>query len=287
MRRMVVWRAWRRRWARVLAAAIMAASAAAIAVPQSASAASAAWVTRTFSVSYDGHGMVSYSAQGISGDTGCKVTANEILDYGFDQLWTVVVKFKSLGKGKYETKVVSAHHVSGPQSSGDTSTLQGQQTKLNNENCAEGTIDPDVGKFDCTSKSMTLLEFPNPQMEISRSGANLVLIGDAFLDGTLKYTGTDTIPYDAKFLKGCARYDSDITYGSDIVPGIEATAKAALPVAKLFALAKGKFMLIGVALGKNTQLARQNTCDSVWAKPNVCIIYKQSLNGKFKLGRVK
>jgi len=287
MRRMVVWRAWRRRWALVLAAAIMATSAAAIAVPQSASAASAPWVTRTFSVSYDGHGMVSYSAQGISGDTGCKVTANEILDYGFDQLWTVVVKFKSLGKGKYETKVVSAHHVSGPQSSGDTSTLQGQQTKLNNENCAEGTIDPDVGKFDCTSKSMTLLEFPNPQMEISRSGANLVVIGDAFLDGTLKYTGTDTIPYDAKFLKGCARYDSDITYGSDIVPGIEATAKVVLPVAKLFALAKGKSMLIGVALGKNTQLARQNTCDSVWAKPNVCIIYKQSLSGKFKLGRVK
>jgi hypothetical protein len=287
MRRMVVWRAWRRRWAVVLAAAIMATSAAVIAIPQSASAASAPWVTRTFSVSYDGHGMVSYSAQGISGDTGCKITANELLDYGFDQLWTVVVKFKSLGKGKYETKIVSAHHVSGPQSSGDTSTLQGQQTKLNNENCAEGTIDPDVGKFDCTSKSMTLMQFPNPQMELSRSGANLEVIGDAFLDGTLKYTGTDTIPYDAKFLKGCARYDSDITYGSDIVPGIEATAKVALPVAKLAVLAKGKSMLIAVALGKNTQLARQNTCDSVWAKPHVCIIYKQSLAGKFKLIRVK
>jgi hypothetical protein len=31
---------------------------------------------------------------------------------------------------------------------------------------------------------MKLLAFPNPQMEISRSGANLVLIGDAFFDGT-------------------------------------------------------------------------------------------------------
>ena len=180
-------------------------------------------------MSYDGHGMVSYSAQGISGDTGCKVTANELLDYGFDQLWTVVVKFKSLGKGKYETKVVSAHHVSGPQSAGDTSTLQGQQVQLKNENCAEGTIDPDVGKFDCTSKSMKLLAFPNPQMEISRSGANLVLLGDAFLDGTLKYTGKDTIPYDAKFLKGCARYDSDITYGSDIVRGSRRRRRSPCP----------------------------------------------------------
>ncbi|TVZ01578.1 hypothetical protein EAS64_29250 [Trebonia kvetii] len=287
MRRMVVWRPWRRRWALVLAAAIMATSAAAIAVPQAASAANAPWVTRTFSVSYDGHGMVSYSAQGISGDTGCKVTANELLDYGFDQLWTVVVKFKNLGKGKYETKIVSAHHVSGPESAGDTSTLQGQQVQLKNENCAEGTIDPDVGKFDCTSKSMKLMAFPNPQMEIRRSGANLVLLGDAFLDGTLKYTGKDTIPYDAKYLKGCARYDSDITYGSDIVPGIEATAKIALPVAKLAVLGKGKFIDVNVALGKNTQLARQNTCDSVWAKPNTCVIYKQSLAGKFKLGRVK
>ncbi len=150
-----------------------------------------------------------------------------------------MVKFKSLGKGKYETKVVSAHHVSGPQSAGDTSTLQGQQVQLKNENCTGGNHRPDVGKFDCTSKSMKLLAFPNPQMAISRSGANLVLLGDAFLDGTLKYTGKDTIPYDAKFLKGCARYDSDITYGSE------------------------------------------------WAKPNTCVIYKQSLTGKFKLGRVK
>ena len=58
-------------------------------------------------------------------------------------------------------------------------------------------------------------------------------------------------------------------------------------MAKLAVLAKGKFMDVNVALGKNTQLARQNTCDSVWAKPNACVIYKQSLTGKFKLGRVK
>jgi hypothetical protein len=134
---------------------------------------------------------------------------------------------------------------------------------------------------------MTLMPFPNPQMEISRSAANLVLLGNAFLDGHLKYTGTDTIPYDQKFLHGCARYDSDITYGSDIVPGIEATAKVAWPVAKLFALAKGKSLLDDVALGKNTQLPRQNTCGSVWEKPHVCVIYKQSLSAKFKLIRVK
>jgi hypothetical protein len=265
----------------------MATSAAAIAVPQAASAASAPWVTRTFSVSYDGHGMVQYSAQGISGDTGCKVAANENFTYGFGQLWTVVVKFKSLGKGKYETKVVSAHHVSGPQSGGDTSHLKGSQVQYNNENCAEGTIDPDVGNFDCSSKSMTLMVFPNPQIELSRSGANLVVIADTFIDGTLKYSGTDTIPYDAKYLKGCARYDSDSTYGSDIVPGLDSTAKVALPVAKLFGLAKGKGILVDTALGKNTQLARQNECASTWAKPHVCVIYKQSLSGKFLLRRVK
>ena len=81
-------------------------------------------------MSYDGHGMVSYSAQGISGDTGCKVTANELLDYGFD---------------------------------------------------------PDVGKFDCTSKSMKLLASPTADGDqpFRRDRA----ARDAFLDGTLKYTG--------------------------------------------------------------------------------------------------
>ena len=289
MRMMVVWQAWRRRWALLLAAVVASVStlAAAVAVPQSASAAGAAWVTRTFSVSYDGSGMVSYSAQGISGDTGCKITANEGLAYGFGQLWTVVIRFKSLGKGKYATQVVSVHHVDGPQSGGDGSHLKGTQVKYNNENCSEGSIDPNTGTFDCTSKSMTLMPFPNPQMEISRQGANLVLLGFAFLDGHLKYTGKDTIPYDQKFLHGCARYDSDISYGSDIVPGIEATAKVAWPVAKLFALAKSKSLLVDVALGKNTQLPRQNTCGSVWEKPHVCVIYKQSLTAKFKLIRVK
>jgi hypothetical protein len=283
----VIRQAWRRRWAVVLAAVVAAASATAVVVPQSASAASAPWVSRTFSVSYDAAGEVSYSAQGISGDTGCKVTANGGLSYGFDQLWTIVVRFKSLGAGKYATQVAAIHHMSGPQSSGDGSHLEGTQVKYQQQNCAEGNIEPNVGKFNCTSKTMTLLAWPGSQLEISRSGANLVLLGFAFLDGTLKYTGTDTIPFDAKYLHGCARYDSDITYGSDISPGIEATAKISWPVAKLFALAKGKNFLFNVALGHYTQLPRQNTCGSVWAKPHVCVIYKQSLTGKFKIIRVK
>jgi hypothetical protein len=287
MQMKVVGQVWRRRWALALAVVVTAASAAAVAVPQSASAASAPWVSRTFSISYDGGGMVSYSSQGISGDTGCKITANEGLDYGFDQLWTVVIKFKSLGKGAYATQVASIRHMSGPQSFGDGSHLQGQQVKLKNENCAEGTVNPNVGTFDCTSKTMTLLPFLNPQMEISRSGANLVMLGFAFLDGTLKYTGKDTIPYDQKYLHGCARYDSDITYGSDIVPGIEATAKITWAAAKMFGLAKGKSVVYGVYLGHNTQLPRQNTCDSTWVKPNVCVIYKQGLSAKFKIYRVK
>jgi hypothetical protein len=58
-------------------------------------------------------------------------------------------------------------------------------------------------------------------------------------------------------------------------------------VAKLFGLAKGKGILVDTALGKNTQLARQNECASTWAKPHVCVIYKQSLSGKFLLRRVK
>jgi hypothetical protein len=287
MQMKVVGQAWRRRWALALAAVVTAASAAAVAVPQTASAAGAVWVSRTFSISYDGAGLVSYSAQGINGDTGCKDTANGVLDYGFDQLWTVVIKFKSLGKGAYATQVASIRHMSGPQSSGDSSHLQGQQVKLPNENCAEGNIEPNVGTFDCTSKTMTLLPFLNPQMEISRSGPNLVMLAFAFLDGTLKYTGKDTIPFDQKYLKGCARYDSDITYGSNIVPGIEATAKVSWAAAKMFGLAKGKSVLYGVYLGHNTQLARQNSCASTWAKPNVCIIYKQGLSGKFKIYRVR
>lgn len=231
--------------------------------------------------------MVSYSAQGISGDTGCRDTANENLTYGFGQVWTVVMRFKSLGKGNYATQVVAIRHLGGPQSYGDGSHLEGSQAKYDKQNCAEGTIDPNTGTFNCTSKSMTLTPFIDPQMEISRSGTNLVLLSFAFLDGQLKYTGTDTIPYDKKYLHGCARYDSDITYGSDIVPGIEATAQVSWPVAKLFALAKGKNLLVDVALGKNTQLPRENTCDSVWQKPHLCVIYKQSLSGKFKLIRVK
>ena len=64
-------------------------------------------------MSYDGHGMVSYSAQGISGDTGCKVTANELLDYGFDQLWTVV-RGSDLEEGESQGLPVWSKHVGDP-----------------------------------------------------------------------------------------------------------------------------------------------------------------------------
>lgn len=69
----------------------------AFAAPAPAGAA-ATWKTRVFSVSYDGDGSFSYSAQGANGDTGCLMSVGEGARHSFDQLWTVRIRFKSLGK---------------------------------------------------------------------------------------------------------------------------------------------------------------------------------------------
>src|ERR1700722_5722602 len=101
----------------------------------------ASWKTHVFSVSYDGSGSFNYTAQGANGDTGCFMRAGNNASYGFDQLWTIKVAFKSAGKGKFDTKIVSIAHVEGPQFAKDgTSHLMGKQSQLPNEDCAQGTI---------------------------------------------------------------------------------------------------------------------------------------------------
>lgn len=130
----------------------------------------------------------------------------------------------------------------------------------------------------------TLTAFPDPQMEVSRKASDLVLLGRAFLDGHWKFTGTDSIPSDKK---GCATYDDDFTYGSDLEPGLYATAKVSLPVGLLASLAKGKAVTKPVSLGKNTQYPPQSACDPVFGAPSSCVINSQKLTGKFKVIKVR
>lgn len=261
----------------------------ALAVPLSAGAASAAAkpVTRLFSVSFDGSGKFSYNAQGANGDAGCYMNASDAASYSFDQLWTIQVQFTSLGKGKYKTKVKSITHLDGPQppDADGGSHLTGKQTHLPDNECQQVTITNDTGTFDCTSKTETLTAFPNPQITINPSATELSFEGRAFLDGHWKYAGKDTIPSDKK--KGCATYADDMTYGTDLVPGIYDTAKVGLTIKQLLSLKKGKAIVSDVALGKNTEFPRLSTCDAVFGKPNVCVIHSQSMSGKFRVGRLK
>jgi len=261
----------------------------ALAVPLSAGAVGAAAkpVTRIFSINFDGSGKFSYNAQGANGDTGCYMNASDGARYSFDQLWTVTVQFTSQGKVKYKAVVKSIKHVDGPQAFGahGASHLIGKQTELPDEDCAQGsTIQHNIGSYDCTSTKVTLTAFPNPQMEVQRSGADLEFEGRAFLDGHWKYTGKDTIPGDKK---GCATYEDDMTYGSTLIPGIYDTSKVGMTVKQLFNLKKGKKITATVELGKNTFYPRQSTCDSVFGKPNVCVIHSQSMSARFGVARIK
>ena len=271
----------------LLSGVFAAIAAIALATPLSASAASAAtWRTHVFSISYDASGTFSYNAEGTNGDSGCHMAVGEGARYSFGQLWTIRVGFKRVGPGRFQTKVESVTHVDGPQGAvgkHGASHLKGKQTALPDENCADGTIVPDTGTYDCTSSTVTLTAFPNPQMEVSRQASDLVLLGRAFLDGHWKFTGTDTIPSDKK---GCATYDDDLTYGSDLLPGLYATAKVSLPVKQLAGLAKGKSVTKPVSFGKNTEFPPQKTCDAVFGTPNSCVINSQNLTGKFKLIKV-
>jgi len=261
----------------------------ALAVPLSAGAARSAAkpVTRVFQINFDGNGKFSYNARGANGDAGCYMNVSETASYSFDQLWTVTVQFTSLGKGKYKTKVKSIKHVAGPQDFGPhgTSHLEGKQTHLPDNECQDITIVDDTGTFDCSSSTVTLTAYPNPQMDIAASATELSFKGRAFLDGHWKYKGKDTIPSDKK--KGCTTYEDDMTYGSTLIPGIYDTSKVGMTIKQLLNLKKGKTITAQVSLGKNTEYPRQTTCDSVFGAPRVCVVHSQSMSARFGVARVK
>ncbi len=270
------------------ACAVLAAGAGAgavLAAPLPASAA-AKWTTHAFSVSFDGSGAYDYNSQGANGDTGCYMNVSQSASYAFDQLWTIKIGFKSTGRGTFDTKIESINHQDGPQNFGDKadSHLKGKQTTLPDEDCADETIVPNTGTFTCTSTKITLTAFPDPQMKISRDKTDLVMESRAFLAGIWDYSGKDSIPGDKK---GCKTYEEDMTYGTDLIPGIMATSKVSMTVKQLSNLKKGKTITAMVALGKNTQFPRQSVCDSVFGKPNVCVIHSQSLSAKFKVTKIR
>jgi hypothetical protein len=259
---------------------------AALSVPLSAGAA-AKPVTRVFSLTFDGNGKYDYNAQGANGDAGCYMNVSQTASYSFDQLWKITVKFTNLGKGKYKTAVTSVSHIEGPQALGmvGESHLMGKQTHLPDNACQQETIVDDTGTFDCTSKTVTLTAFPNPQLKVSRNGADLEFQGQAFLAGIWTYKGKDSIPSDKK--KGCTTYEEDMAYGSTLIPGIYDASKVGMTIKQLLNLKKGKAIIAEVSLGKNTVYPRQTTCDSVFGKPNVCVVHSQSLSAKFRVARVR
>jgi len=252
-------------------------------------ATAADWKTRVFTASYDGKGSFSYTARGSSTDTGCYMDVNGGSNYGFDQLWRVKVAFKRLADGSYDSKVDSIVHVDGPQALGHYggSHLKGTQYKHEGD-CYDARVGgPNTGTFDCLSGAPTLTPFNNPQMEISRHGDDLVVIGKTFFTAGLDYSGTDTIPSDKKFDGGCAHYNDDWAFGSTVLPGTYSAAKVSLPVKKLDHMAKGSGLAEDVGLGKNTEFPTQQTCATTFGAPRLCIINKQSLSGTFRWGRSK
>lgn len=277
------------RWRAAATAGCAAMAATALAAPLPAGAvtpgrAAAGWTTHVFSISYDGKGSFDYTAEGVNGDTGCHMTDTNVGDYGWNQLWTVRIAFKSTGKGKWATEVKSINHVDGPQlDNAFNSHLTGQQTKVDGQDCADGTIVPNTGKYDCTSKTITLTAYPKPQMEITRKGADLVLIGRTFIGGSWKYTGTDTIPGDKK---KCGEYDNDMTYGSDLAPGIFSSSKVTLPVSELVKIARKHPIKTTIGLNKNTDYPPQSECAAVFGTPNSCTLHKQTMSGIFQVIKV-
>jgi hypothetical protein len=277
-----------RRW--ILAASALAV-ALALAAPVAASAApagssSTSWKTHVFSVSYDGSGSFNYTAQGANGDAGCFMRAGNNASYGFDQLWTIKVAFKSAGNGNWDTKIVSIHHTDGPQlADNGASHLKGQQSNLGEENCSQLNIVHDTGKYDCTSTKLTLTAFPNPQLAVTRESGDLVFIAKAFLGGHWDYTGSDTIPSDKN---GCHFYDDDMTYGSDLAPGLFAAAKVSIAVSRLAGLKAGKASTeASVGLNKNTEFPPQSECASVFGDPHkLCVLHSHKFSGTFRVHKV-
>lgn len=286
--RVMVMKRWRAAAVATAGGMAMAVTALAAPLPASASshAAAAGWTTHVFSISYDGKGTYSYSAQGTNGDTGCHMSVSQGANYGWNQLWTVKIAFKSNGKGGFDTEVKSVNHVSGPQldPGAGNSHLVGKQTKEPGQDCADGVIVPNTGKFDCMSSTIVLTGYPAPQFTITRQGGDLVFIGRAFLDAHWKYTGSDSIPGDKK---KCGTYDDDMTYGSDLAPGIFASAKISLPVSELAKLARKSPVKKPVGLNKNTDYPPQSECAAVFGTPNSCALHKQSLSGTFQVSKVR
>jgi hypothetical protein len=256
----------------------------AFAVPLPASAA-AKWKTHVFSVTYDGTGSYSYTAQGANGDAGCFMRVGQTASYAFGQQWLIKIGFKSTGKkGQFLTKVESILHVDGPQIGKDgTSHLEGRQSSLTDQECQQETIVPDTGKFDCKSTSLTLTAYPKPQIEVSRKTDDIVMEGHTFLAGLWDYTGTDSIPSDKK---GCTTYE-DMTYGSSLIPGIYSASKVSTAVSKLAALTKGKTLATHIGLSENAVFPAQTTCAAVFGAPQLCIIHSQKLSGTFRVARVR
>jgi hypothetical protein len=267
--------------------AVLAVTAVAAPLPAGATTrapAATGWKTYVFSVSYDGKGTFNYTAEGANGDTGCHMSDTNVGSYGFDQLWTVRIAFKSTGKGKYATEVKSVNHLSGPglDNTGE-SHLTGAQTKLPDEDCADGTIVPNTGTYDCTSKTLTLTAYPKPQMDITRKGADLVFVARAFLGGVFKYSGKDSIPGDKK---KCGTYDDDMTYGSDLAPGIFASTRVSISAGALVRLARKHSVKAPVGLNRNTDYPPQSECAAVFGTPKSCTLHKHSLSGQFQLTKV-
>jgi hypothetical protein len=255
----------------------------------SSGAAAAGVTTRTFTASYDASGSFNYNARGSHTDTGCFMSLGGANSYGFDQLWRVKVGFKRQRKGAPTTKIESIKHLDGPQALGHTgsSHLMGKQTAVGGDCFSENVGGPDVGTFDCKSGAPTLTAFNNPQMEISREGEDLVVLGRAFLEAHLNYSGTDTIPSEMRFSGGCAFFNDDWAFGSTMLPGDFATSKVSLPVNKLFHLGRGKSLTEKVGLGENTEHRPQQTCATTFGTPHLCIVNGQSLKGTFRWGRAR
>lgn len=273
----------RRFW---LSVSVSCAAAITLAVPATPASAAALWKTHVFTVSYDGGGSFSYTAQGANGDTGCHMTASESASYAFDQLWTVKIAFQSTGPGKYKTKVVSIGHLDGPATGNDGSAkLHGEQTALPDENCSQITILHNTGKYGCHSDTLKYLPYPKPQLTITRSGANLVFVARAFIDGSWKFAGTDKIPGDTQ---GCASYDDQMNYGSSLAPGPYASAKISLKVKSLAGLKAGKHgTSVKVSQGKNTDYKQPKGCTAVFGTPNSCTVHSEKFAATFQASKVK
>jgi len=260
-----------------------------LAAPASASGA-AGWTTRTFQMSYDGSGNVSYHSEGYNGDSGCYLSVDGTDSYSFGQLWTVKIGFKRTGS-TYATKIMSITHVDGPQGgtgAGGKSGLGGDQTVAPDAgSCTSVTTSNDTGSFSCTATDPLLIAVPNPQLSLVRKGTSLLAEGIAFADGFWTYGGSDTIPSD-NLNGGCSVYsDTDLTFGAGIFAGSDSITKVTLPVKQLAGLAVHKQITAPVHFGKNTLHPKQTKCTSDFGTPNKCTIKSQALNGTFKLTRIK